>query len=90
MYVQIDRKPENGAEIQNACCAESGVMLSLRIRKTTACDHEGQDPDKGHGTSVLKELVSPWARSGRVVVADSYYASVEAANRPFWRTLLCV
>jgi hypothetical protein len=50
MYVQMDRKPENGAEIQNACCAESGVMLSLRIRKTTAEDHEGQDPDKGHGT----------------------------------------
>jgi hypothetical protein len=26
------------------------------------------------------ELVSPWARTGRVVVADSYYTSVEAAK----------
>jgi hypothetical protein len=83
MYVQIDRKPENGCEIQNACCAESGVMLSLRIRKSTTFDHEGQDPAKGHGTSVLKELVLPWARSNRVVVADVYFASVEAARELF-------
>jgi hypothetical protein len=27
MYVAMERKPENGAEIQNACCADSGVMI---------------------------------------------------------------
>jgi len=32
-----------------------------------------------HGTQVLKELVLPWANSGRVVCADSYFSSVGAA-----------
>ena len=27
MYVAIDRKPENGCEIQNAACGRSGVMI---------------------------------------------------------------
>jgi hypothetical protein len=27
MYVAIDRKPENGCEIQDLACGESGVML---------------------------------------------------------------
>jgi hypothetical protein len=30
-YVAIDRKPENGAEIQNAPCGRSGNMLSLKL-----------------------------------------------------------
>jgi hypothetical protein len=29
MYVAIDRKPENGCEIQNSACGKSGVMLRL-------------------------------------------------------------
>jgi len=33
MYVAIDRKPENGCEIQNSCCAKSGIMLRLKIVK---------------------------------------------------------
>jgi Transposase IS4 len=35
MYVAIDRKPENGCEIQNVCCGRSGVMLQLKIVKTS-------------------------------------------------------
>ena len=29
-YIAIDRKPENGCEIQNAACGRSGVMLRLK------------------------------------------------------------
>jgi hypothetical protein len=83
MYVQIDRKPENGAEIQNSCCAELGVMLRLRIRKSQQYDHQGHDPNTGHGTCIPNQLIFPWARSGRTVVADSFYASVEAARELF-------
>jgi hypothetical protein len=32
-YVAIDRKPENGCEIQNAACGMSGVMLQLKLVK---------------------------------------------------------
>jgi hypothetical protein len=86
MYIAIDRKPDNGAEIQNACCAESGVMLKLRLVKSKQAETRaspGLDHSVGHGTAVLKELVSPWARTGRVIAADSYFASVEAARELF-------
>ncbi|KAG7349008.1 transposase IS4 [Nitzschia inconspicua] len=33
MYVAIDRKPENGCEIQNATCGQSGFMLRLKLVK---------------------------------------------------------
>jgi hypothetical protein len=34
MYVAMDRKPEDGLEIQNACCARSGIMFQLKLVKT--------------------------------------------------------
>ena len=36
MYVAIDRKTENGCEIQNAACGCSGVLIRLKIVKTAA------------------------------------------------------
>jgi len=35
-YVAIDRKPEDGCEIQNSCCAKTGIMLRLKIVKSPA------------------------------------------------------
>ena len=34
MYMAIDRKPENGGEIQNAAFGTSGVMLRLKLVKS--------------------------------------------------------
>jgi len=28
MYVAIDRKPEDGAEIQDSCCGKSNIMMN--------------------------------------------------------------
>ena len=36
MYVAIDRKPEDGCEIQNACCGKTGIMMQLRLVRTQA------------------------------------------------------
>ena len=83
MYVAIDRKPENGCEIQNAACAESGVMIRLRLVKTKTEEESGDKEDVHgilHGTKILKYLVSPWRYSDRMVCADSYFASVPAAE----------
>jgi Transposase IS4 len=63
-YVAIDRKPENGCELQNSSCGQSGVMLRLKLVVTA----EDEDADMQHGTRVLAELVSPWAGSGRVLI----------------------
>jgi Transposase IS4 len=30
-YIAIDRKPENGCELQNAACGRSGVMIRLKL-----------------------------------------------------------
>jgi Transposase IS4 len=85
-YIAIDRKPENGCEIQNAACGKSGVMLRLKLVKgadLVGDDNENNDGDENnllHGTLVLKYLVSPWCGSHRIVCADSYFASVGAAK----------
>jgi len=84
MYVAIDRKPENGCEIENTACGRSGIMLRLKM-VTTAADHKANlsDADRGvlYGTETLQRLVAPWAGSGRTVVADCYFDSVEAAEK---------
>ena len=56
MYVAMDRKPENGAEIRNAACGWSGVMMRLRIMKSENNEEEHQDDKDNlpHGTKVLK------------------------------------
>jgi len=83
MYVAIDRKPENGCEIQNAACGRSGMMLRFNL-VTTAADQRSNlsaaEADLLHGTVVLSRLVGPWAGLNRIVCADSYFASVQAAE----------
>ena len=83
MYVAIDRKPENGCEIQTAACGRSGVMIRLKIVKTAEEDNAGVvtvDDGNNHGTNVLKFLVEPWVRTDHCVCADSYFASVNAVT----------
>jgi hypothetical protein len=82
MYVAIDQKPENGCEIQNAACGRSGVMLQIRLVKSLdEFDNEIiPESELNHGTKILKELVEHWARSNWCVCADSYFASVNAAE----------
>jgi Transposase IS4 len=88
-YVAIDRKPENGCEIQNAACGVSGVMLRLKVVKGVnlpGFDEEEFGSNENsllHGTQVLKHVVSPWFGSNRIVCADSYFASVGAAKELF-------
>ena len=73
MYVAIDRKPENGCEIQNAGCGDSGVMIRLKIVKTAEEDNASavtDDDGNNHGTNVLKFLVEPWVRTDRCTCGD--------------------
>ncbi len=92
-YVSIDRKPDNGCEIQNLCCAKSGVMLRLRLVKSAEEEKaaaqelmsdenttQQQDNSMLHGTKICLELVSNYFWSKRVVCGDSYFASVGCAE----------
>ena len=83
MYVAIDRKPENGCEIQNAACGCSGVMIRLKIVKTAEEENASavtDDDGNNHGTNVLKFLVEPWVRTESWCFAYSYFASVNAVT----------
>jgi hypothetical protein len=85
MYVAIDRKPDNGCEIQNACCGRSTIMMRLKLVKTAEEEltHTVPDAETGllHGTRILLFLVGPWIYSSRTVVGDSYFASVGAGEQ---------
>ena len=90
-YVSIDRKPEDGCEIQNACCAETGIMCRLKIVKTseesdrivieaTNNDEERQPRAQPNvGTRVVLELTEPWHSTNRIICADSAFSSVNTA-----------
>ena len=83
MYVAMDRKPENGCEIQNAACGSSGVMIRLKVVKTAEEENAStvtDDNGNNHGTNVLKFLVEPWVRMDHCVCADSYFTSVNAVT----------
>ena len=75
MYVSIDRKPENGCEIQNACCGRSSVMMRIKLEKNAEEELTHTIPDAEtvllHGTRVLLYLIAPWTYSSRTVVGDS-------------------
>lgn len=88
-YVAIDRKPENGCEIQNIADGESGLMLQLKLVKSKN-SHSTDEPlveeedheDLNHGCLVLVQLLRPWVNKGlRLVCADSYFASVQTAEK---------
>ena len=80
MYIAIDRKPENGCEIQTSCCATSGVMIRMKLVKSDAADTEAEhNEDTNHGTQVMLHLIEPWLYTNRIVCADSYFSSVSSA-----------
>jgi hypothetical protein len=90
MFISMDRKPEDGCEIQNAACGRTGIMIRLKLVKTVREAHTEQGEDVeglNHGTKVLLQLVKPWYHSNRVIVADSYFASVECAEELLKRNL---
>lgn len=57
-YVAIDRKPENGCEIQNLADGESGIMLQLAVVKSKRFRdrYETEDENMTHGCWVSHTL----------------------------------
>jgi hypothetical protein len=78
-YVAMERKPENGCEIQNVCDGKCGIMMQLCIVKSKDMS-EDNDDDLNHGTKILLGLIKPWWIKVRCIVcADSYFSSVQTA-----------
>ena len=80
-YVVLDRKPENGMEIQNNDSGSSGILLGLKIVKTGAEAARTSPGEHSNGTNLLIELTAPWKDRERIICADSHFASVDAAEK---------
>jgi Transposase IS4 len=42
MYVAMDRKPEDGCEIQDACCGKSAILMQIKLVKTARANQQAQ------------------------------------------------
>ena len=59
-YIEIDRNPENGYEIQNAADGFSGIMMQLKLVKTSSEEdlHSTEEHDGLlHGTKVMINIL---------------------------------
>ena len=57
------------------------IAQSLNLAACLACLFGAHNNSFLHGCNVLYDLVRPWANTNATVVADSYFASVQAALR---------
>ena len=83
-YIEIDRNPENGCEIQNAADWVSVIMMQLKLVKTSS-EEDLRSPEEHdgflHGTKVMLNILQPLVNTQwRVVSTDSYFALVQACD----------
>ena len=77
---KIPRKPEPvGLEIKDMCDGESGIMLYLEMMEGQAVMRTKKFEGAGMkaGTAHCLRCTEPWHGSGRVLVGDSAFASVQ-------------
>ena len=83
-YVMMNSKPDFGMELQTSACAQSGVMLQMKLVRSTSETKRVNLVNKvpkteNAGTTAVKQLTSPWHGTNRVAVGDSAFASVATA-----------
>jgi hypothetical protein len=74
---------EKLARILNQQQTEADDDNNNNMNTTTPRQHAERERQQGqllHGIKVMKELIEPWSFSERMVCADSYFASVAAAE----------
>jgi hypothetical protein len=79
---KVIRKPKGvGLELKNALCCESGVMLCYEMLegKAAMATKRFCGPSINATTATTLRLVEPWMGKGRLIVGDSWFASVQTA-----------
>ena len=80
--VKMIRKPKGvGAELKNAACAVTGVMLFLELQegKDEMAAKEFCEKFPKHAALVLR-LTKQWHGKAKVIYADSYFASLQTVK----------
>lgn len=77
----IPRKPTPlGIMMKTACCGSSGVMLNAEITEAKeVMDNKPFAKEWGATTGTTLRLVAPYFGKKKVVIADSWFASVRTA-----------
>jgi Transposase IS4 len=78
-------RSEDREQLRNTKQRAERSEAKLRLKLVTTAEDESAQAEPAssgthNGTKVLKELVMPWARAGRIVAADSGFNSVEGAE----------
>ena len=85
---KIPRKPEGvGAELKSCADGMSGVILSLDIMEGKECQSKKDYEELGAGSAVTLRLTQSYFGSGRIVIADSAFASVKTLEALRFRGL---
>lgn len=73
----MPRKPtQYGVELKTMCCSESGVLLNAEMAEGKEEDaKKGYRDQVGQSTAVTLRMCKPYAGSGRIVIADSFFGS---------------
>ena len=69
-----------GMMIKNVCDVETGIMLSMEIASSAEEMQRRTEPGMNVGTGYLLRLTQSLKGSGRLVVGDSAFSSVESAR----------
>ena len=83
-YIEIDRKPVNGCEIQNTADGVSVIMIQLKLVKTSSEEdlHSPEEHDGLlHGNKLMLNIFLPWVnKQRRDVISDIYFALVQSCD----------
>ncbi|XP_069354527.1 piggyBac transposable element-derived protein 3-like [Maniola hyperantus] len=79
--MKIKRKPKGvGCEVKTACDSGTNIMIRMEINEgKESMSAKKWQRELGAGTATTLRLTEPWHGSGRVVVGDSWFASVKTA-----------
>ena len=80
MYLTLERKPNNGGKIQNLTDVASGIMLCLKIFKSTNKEKTISIADAANAITANNNITTAnegkKGTHGRLVTADKYFVSV--------------
>ena len=78
----VPRKPEPlGVEVKTLACSASRIICGLDIAEgKEAMATKPYEREYGHTTATTLRLAKPWAGSNRVILGDSWFASVKTAQ----------
>ena len=80
-FMSVGRKPtDKGCEVHTVCCGVSGIMVGGEVFEGAKAMEDAKYCEKYQkSTALTLRLVEPFKGENRIVIADSWFGSVETA-----------